>query len=64
MKFEGGVGDQAVVVCVEGRVDASSAPLFEVRLKQRVAEHERKSPVLDLSRGGYLSSAGLRTTFR
>jgi anti-anti-sigma factor len=60
MKFEDSVADQAVVVCVEGRVDASTATLFEGHCKRQMADHGRQSLVLDLSKVEYLSSAGLR----
>jgi anti-anti-sigma factor len=60
MKFEDSVADQAVVVCVEGRVDASTAALFEGHCKRHMADHQRQSLVLDLSKVEYLSSAGLR----
>jgi anti-anti-sigma factor len=60
MKFEDSVADQAVVVCVEGRVDASNATLFEGHCKRQMTDHQRRSLVLDMSKVEYLSSAGLR----
>lgn len=60
MKFEDGVVDQAVVVSVEGRIDAANAPLFEAHCKQKLADHQRKNLVIDLTTVDYLSSAGLR----
>lgn len=61
MKFEDSVAVDTAVVCVEGRVDATNANLLDAHCKQHMADHGRKSLVLDLAGVDYLSSAGLRS---
>lgn len=60
MKFEDGVVLGAAVVSTEGRVDASSAPLFEAHCKQTLTTLNRRSLIVDLESVDYMSSAGLR----
>jgi anti-anti-sigma factor len=47
------------IVCVEGRMDTTTAPAFERKMQELIAEGQ-KSFVLDLDRLEYVSSAGLR----
>ncbi|MCF7838237.1 MAG: STAS domain-containing protein [Candidatus Marinimicrobia bacterium] len=61
MKFEDGVTGPAVVVSVQGRVDATTAELFEAHCRRQMTERNRQSLVLDLATVEYLSSAGLRS---
>ena len=60
MKFEDGVVGNAVVVSVEGRVDAANADLFEAHCRHTLARHNGKNLVLGFGSVSYLSSAGLR----
>jgi anti-sigma B factor antagonist len=60
MEFSDGVAGQAVVVSVQGRVDAANATLFEAHCRRQMTEHARTNLVLDLGGVEYLSSAGLR----
>lgn len=46
------------IIRVVGRVDATTAPEFEARLKSYVNDHSRM--VLELDAADYISSAGLR----
>jgi len=64
MKFEDGVVGSAVVVAVEGRVDAANADLFEAHCGSTLTKHNGKSLVLGLDSVTYLSSAGLRAILR
>ena len=48
-----------VVLAAQGRLDSSSSPLLERRLREMV-DAGRTRIVLDLERVGYISSAGLR----
>jgi anti-anti-sigma factor len=49
----------AVVLAAHGRLDATSSPALELRLREMVAAG-RTRIVLDLERVGFISSAGLR----
>lgn len=49
----------AVVLAAQGRLDSTSSPALEQRLRDMVAAG-RTRIVLDLERVGYISSAGLR----
>jgi anti-sigma B factor antagonist len=51
---------RVTVVQVAGRVDSSSAPDLEAKLRELV-EADRTQLVLDLKNVEYMSSAGLRT---
>ncbi len=51
--------DDWTIVTVEGRMDTVSAPDFESKIQERIAEGETRL-VVDLSRLDYISSAGLR----
>ena len=51
--------DDWTVVTVEGRMDTVSAPDFESKIQERIAEGAKRL-VVDLSRLEYISSAGLR----
>ncbi len=59
--FDDRVVGLAVVVSVQGRVDAENAGLFEVHCKKRLAALGQKNLVVDLGPAEYLSSAGLRS---
>jgi anti-anti-sigma factor len=48
-----------VVLAAQGRLDSSSSPVLERRLREMV-DAGRTRIVLDLERVGYISSAGLR----
>jgi anti-anti-sigma factor len=50
---------QAVIVSVTGRIDTVSAPDFQQRIEDIVAQGEKKI-VVDLENLEYVSSAGLR----
>ena len=52
--------DDWTIVTVEGRLDTISAPDFESRVQDRIAEGEIRF-VIDLSKLEYISSAGLRS---
>lgn len=51
--------DDWTIVTVEGRMDTVSAPDFESKLRERIAEGAKRL-VVDLSGLEYISSAGLR----
>jgi anti-sigma B factor antagonist len=51
--------DDWTIVTVEGRMDTVSAPDFESKVQERIAEGAKRL-VVDLSRLEYISSAGLR----
>jgi anti-sigma B factor antagonist len=51
--------DDWTIVTVEGRMDTVSAPDFEGKIQERIAEGAKRL-VVDLSRLEYISSAGLR----
>jgi anti-anti-sigma factor len=57
MKLEVGGDSQVVVVAVEGRIDAYTAPEVEQKLTAAV---DGRAVLLDLSATDYISSAGLR----
>lgn len=48
-----------VLVGLTGRLDASSAQLFEKRIEALVAQNERKF-IVDMAKLAYISSSGLR----
>lgn len=48
-----------VILRIDGRVDAASAPILERKLSQLV-DDEHKEVILDFTRVDYLSSAGMR----
>jgi len=52
--------DDWTIVTVEGRLDTISAPDFESRVQDRIADGETRF-VIDLSKLEYISSAGLRS---
>jgi anti-anti-sigma factor len=52
--------DDWTIVTVEGRLDTISAPDFESKVQDRIAEGETRF-VIDLSKLEYISSAGLRS---
>ncbi len=51
--------DRKVVLRIDGRIDASSAPILERKLVQMIDEQHRQL-ILDFTRVDYLSSAGMR----
>ena len=51
--------DHRVLLRLDGRVDAASAPLLEKKIRQLVDEKHNEL-LLDFSRVDYLSSAGMR----
>ncbi len=51
--------EQRVILRIDGRLDASSAPILERKLNKLLDEHHY-SLLLDFTRVDYLSSAGLR----
>ena len=51
--------DRKVILRIDGRIDAASAPLLERRLMQLVDE-DHQHLLLDFTRVDYLSSAGMR----
>jgi anti-sigma B factor antagonist len=52
--------DDWTIVTVEGRMDTVSAPDFESKVQERIAEGAKRV-VIDLSKLEYISSAGLRS---
>jgi len=52
--------DQKVILRLEGRLDASSAPVLERKLQNLIGENH-VFLFLDFTRVNYLSSAGMRT---
>jgi anti-sigma B factor antagonist len=52
--------DDWTIVTVEGRMDTVSAPEFESKIQERIAEGVKRL-VVDLSGLEYISSAGLRS---
>ncbi len=53
-------GGHAVVVCVTGRIDTISAPDFQQKIEEILAQGESRI-VVDLEKLEYVSSAGLRS---
>jgi anti-sigma B factor antagonist/stage II sporulation protein AA (anti-sigma F factor antagonist) len=51
--------DRKIIVRIDGRIDASSAPILERKLLQLIDE-EHPLLLLDFTRVDYLSSAGMR----
>ncbi len=51
--------DKKLVVRIEGRIDAASAPVLDKKLEQLIEEKHREI-LLDFTRVDYLSSAGMR----
>lgn len=51
--------DRKVILRIDGRIDAASAPVLERRLMQLVDE-DHQHLLLDFTRVDYLSSAGMR----
>jgi anti-anti-sigma factor len=51
--------DHAVVIAVTGRLDTATAPVFEARIVDLIAEGHRRI-IVDLTGLAYISSAGLR----
>ncbi len=51
---------QASIIAVKGRIDNSSAPLFQSHCETLISKGEKKL-VLDFAGVDYLSSAGLRS---
>ena len=60
MKIEPRKNDGALIVAVEGRMDAVSAPEFEKRCDEWLAQGESRF-ILDFGGLEYISSAGLRS---
>jgi len=60
MDINFGTRNDWTVVTVEGRLDTISAPDFERKVQERIAEGETRF-VIDLSKLEYISSAGLRS---
>jgi len=52
--------EDRVILRIDGRLDAASAPLLERKIDGLIAE-DRCRLLLDFSRVDYLSSAGMRT---
>jgi anti-sigma B factor antagonist len=52
--------DDWTIATVEGRMDTVSAPDFESKVRERIAEGAKRL-VIDLSKLEYISSAGLRS---
>ena len=53
--------DQGVSIFrLEGRMDATSAPLLEKKLKKQISSLGKTKLVLDFAKVDYLSSAGMR----
>jgi len=51
--------DQKVILRIDGRLDASSAPILEKKLNSLIEENHNYL-LLDFTRVSYLSSAGMR----
>lgn len=51
--------ENRVILRIDGRLDAASAPILERKISSLI-EEERHHLILDFSRVDYLSSAGLR----
>jgi anti-sigma B factor antagonist/stage II sporulation protein AA (anti-sigma F factor antagonist) len=51
--------EQRIVLRIDGRLDAASAPILERKLASLIEEHHYRL-ILDFTRIDYLSSAGLR----
>ncbi|MCB1115782.1 MAG: STAS domain-containing protein [Chlamydiia bacterium] len=49
----------ALLIRLEGRMDAASAPLVERKINEQIAQGKKKL-VLDFAKVDYLSSAGMR----
>jgi len=53
------VQDRTATIAMDGDLDAQTAPIFQEQA-QRAAEQHPQRLVLDMTRLGYMSSAGLR----
>ena len=51
--------EQRVILRIDGRLDAASAPILERKINSLITE-DHSFLILDLSRVDYLSSAGMR----
>ena len=58
------VDKDILYIGLNGRIDATNAPLVEEQIQNIRKEHEGKQTVLDADNLEYISSAGLRVILR